>query len=271
MAAKVPSRKEQYRKLLKEAAYRPRNLFILATGFVTGIWAHPILIPFGILAYGILCYLDVNTEKFVNAVLTPTETKPRPASAAPKPAEPSPVRLTTPELLQLQVRITTVQKKIQRIYGQTDAFTHALFGDLTEIENLATKSAEFLGKAQTIQHYLLSENTMQIEQDLTALQEKSQNVADDFARRQYQQAYATRRKHLQALQDLQHMYERLVSHVTNVAISLESLHPRMMKLKTAHDTYSEAEIMQVSTQLRQILEDVEQLDSALKTELALPE
>jgi chromosome segregation ATPase len=271
MAEKLRSRESKQKKLLKVSLLNPKNLFVLATGFVAGIFFSPILIPIGIMAYGILCYLDLSSEEFVKKVLQLDEsgssvTDEMPPLSTQQQAQ----KLETKELQSLQANITATKEKIQQLYDNADEFTRALLADLSQVENLVEKSDEFLFKAQAIRNYLASENVSQINQDLTALQEKIQSVSDEFSNRQYQQALVARQKHLESLQDIQRVYERLVSQLTNISISLDSMYSRMMKLKTSEYSLASAESEQVSAQLDQILEDVEQLDTALKQNLALP-
>ena len=271
MAEKLASRKDQQKKLLKGSLLNLKNLCVLATGFVAGIFFAPILIPIGMMAYGILCYLDLSSAEFVKNVLHPEEGGSKAADKKqPLAVPPKAQKLATQELQNLQARIVSSKKKIQQLYDCTDEFTRALFCDFAQVESLVAKSDEFLFKAQNIRNYLASENVAQITQDLTDLQEKIQSVSDEFSNRQYQQALAARQKHLESLRDIQRAYERLVSQVTNISISLDSMYSRMMKLKTSEYSLASAESEQVSVQLNQILKDVEQLDTALTENLSLP-
>jgi uncharacterized phage infection (PIP) family protein YhgE len=271
MTTQLASRQEKHKKIVKAALCRPRNLFILSTGIITGIAAAPILIPIGVMAYGIVCYLDLNSEAFVKKVLQAEEHPAKPlAEPPPQAVLPKTPPLDAPELQHLQTRIAATQGKIQQIYDQADEFTRGLLGDFAQVENLVGKSAEFFSKAQQIRHYLASENVAQIQQEMSSLQEKIQRGRDEFAKRQYQQALAARRKHLESLRDIGQVYERLVSQLTNIAISLDSMHARMMKLKSSEYSLASAESDQVAAQLNRILADVEQLDAALKENLTLP-
>lgn len=275
MGEKLVSRKSKQTKLLKASFLNPKNLFVLATGVVAGVSFSYVLIPIGIMAYGILCYLDLSSVEFAKKVLGFNEHVPdtfvdgdemRSLSDQQKAR-----KLETEELQSLQTNITTTKEKIQQLYNDADEFTRALLGDFSQVESLVRRSDEFLLKAQTIRNYLSSENVEQIKQDITSLQEKTQKISDDFSKRQYEQALNARRKHLQSLQDIKQVYERLVSQLTNISISLDSMYSRMMKLKTSEYSLESADSDQVSTQLDDLLRDVEQLDTALNENLSLPE
>lgn len=276
MGEKLVSRKSKQTKLLKASLLSPKNLFVLATGFAAGVYFSTyVLIPIGIMAYGILCYLDLSSVEFAKKVLGFNEHVPDTVADGDEMRSLSDQqkarKLETKELQSLQANITTTKEKIQRLYSDADEFTRALLGDFSQVENLVRLSDEFLLKAQTIQNYLSSENVEQIKQDITSLQEKIQKISDDFSKRQYEQALNARRKHLQSLQDIQQVYERLVSQLTNISISLDSMYSRMMKLKTSEYSLESADSDQVSTQLDDLLRDVEQLDTALNENLSLPE
>ena len=80
MAASSPTRNEQQKQLLRAALLNPKNLFVLAIGLATGTIA-PILIPIGIMAYGILCYITLSSEEFVKRVLYPNADQQAPENA----------------------------------------------------------------------------------------------------------------------------------------------------------------------------------------------
>jgi len=275
MTKKLASRKSKIRKLLKTSLLNPKNLFVLATGFVAGTFFSYVLIPIGIMAYGILCYLDLSSEEFAKKALgfdkgvsdaALDDEEMRSLSDQQKAQ-----KLEEKELQSLQANIAATEEKIQQLYDNTDDFTRALLGDFSQIENLIKKSDEFLFKAQTIRNYLSSEDLAQIKQDITSLQGKIQSISDDFSKRQYEQALNARHKHLESLRDIQQVYERLVSQLTNISISLDSMYSRMMKLKTSEYSLESAEGDQVSTQLNDLLRDVEHLDTALNENLSLPD
>ncbi|MBD3308495.1 hypothetical protein GF339_18865 [candidate division KSB3 bacterium] len=273
MAKGLTPLKTKQTVVVKASLLNPKNLFVLATGLVTGGLFSPILIPLGVLAYGVMCYLDLSSEEFVNKIL---RTQASPADAARGAghalSDPHPgLALTTKELQDLRAKIFTTRGKIQRLYEHTDDFTRQMLGELSQTEELVERSDTFLAKAQHIRDYLASENVGQIRRDIAFLQDKISTVEDDFSRRQYQQALETRYRHLDTLRDIQQVYERLVSQLTNIGISLESIYSSMMKLKTSEYSLASAESDQVSAQLTHLLREAETLDSALDEQLTLPD
>lgn len=268
MTTHMISRKEQQKKVLKASLLNPKNLFVLAIGLASGAFS-PMLIPIGFMAYGILCYLDISSEEFVTKVLKlPTRVSKTAEEIRPLSDQQKAQTLETEDLQRLRSHLLASKEKI---YENTDDFTQRLLGNLSQIENLVERGEAFLFKAQTIRNYLASEDHEKIQQDIALLQEKIRSIHDDFSQRQYQQALETRHKHLETLQDIQRMYERLVSQVTNIWMSLDSIYSRIMKLKTSESSPVNAESEQVSSQLTHLLEDVEQLDTALNEHLALSE
>lgn len=263
-------RKDQQKKVLKASLLNPKNLFVLAIGLATGAISY-VLIPVGILAYGILCYLDVSSKDFVDRVLgrkpnNSSERKIRPISQ-----QQATIILNAEDLQQLQTNIMTVREKIQHLYEEADDFTQNILRGFFQIDNLVERSEAFLLKAQKIRNYLISEDIDRIQQDITSLEEKIRNVDDSFSKRQYQQALEARYKHLESLYDIQQFYQRLASQLTNISISLDSVYSRIMKLKTSEYSQARIESEEVSAQLTQLMEDVEQLDTALSRDLNLPE
>ncbi len=274
MAQKLTSHKSKQKTLLKASLFNFKNLFVLGTGIVAGASFSYILIPIGIVAYGVLCYLDLSSEEFAKKVLTSHKSSSKAPLAHKDTDSPSeqahPRKLKVKELQDLREKIFTTKEKIRQLYDEVDDFIRKLLGDFSQTESLTEKSDELLFKAQNIRDYLASENVGQIQHDITTLQEKIRLVSDDFSRQQYQQALNTRYKHLETLREIQQVYERLVSQLTNISISLESMYSRIMKLKTTEYSLESAESDQVTCQLNDILQEVEQLDSALNDTFSLP-
>ena len=265
------SRKEERTKVLKAAFLNPKNLFVLAIGLVTGTISM-VLIPIGIMAYGILCYLDLSSEDFVQSVLYPQTDSSSHDSETTRILSDHQLAKTlhTSELRKLSANITASRGRIQHIYRQADTFLQEMFGDVLQVDELVERSQNFLLKAQTIRNYLVSENIDKLNQDIDALNDKIDHTTDHFSQRQYQQALRARQQHLESLQDVQRMYERLVSQLTNISLSLDSIYSRMMKLKTS-DYSTNAESDLVSAQLMQLLEDIDLLDTALSEHLGFSE
>lgn len=261
-------RRDQRKQLLRAAFLNPKNLFVLAIGLLTGTIA-TILIPIGIMAYGILCYLDLSSEEFVKRVLYPNTGSPSEETEIIHSFSEQELAQTleAKELQRLSADIITSREKIQRFYDQAEPFLQQILGDLFQVDNLVERSGAFLLKAQTIRNYLASEDVEKIHGDIITLEEKIQQVSDDFSQQQYQQALEARQKHLESLEDIQKIYERLISQLTNISLSLDSIYSRMMKLKSSDYSLKSAESDQVSEQLNRLVADVEQLDAALNDNL----
>ena len=265
------SRKEERTKVLKAALLNPKNLLVLAIGLVTGTIS-TVLIPIGIMAYGILCYLDLSSEDFVQSVLYPQTASSSHDSEAIRLLSKQQLAQTlhTKELRELSANIATSKERIQYVYDQADTFLQEMFGDMLHIDELVERSQKFLLKAQTIRNYLVSENIDKLYRDIDSLNSKIEQTTDHFSQRQYQQALKARQQHLESLQDVQRMYERLVSQLINISLSLDSIYSRIMKLKTS-DYSATAESDLVSAQLMQLLEDINLLDTALSEHLRFSE
>ena len=264
------TRQAKQRTIVKAALLNPKNLFVLGVGVLSGAFFATILIPLGMMAYGILCYLDFSSEEFVKKILHHDDCADDIAAEAEFKRDIRAPSLKIKELQQLRDDITTTQEKIHAFYAGADGFTRRLLGELTQIDELSCRSHDLLLKAQDIRMYLGSENIAKVKQDVALLQEKIRNVRDDFSRQQYQQALDARHKQLDTFRDIQQVHERLISQVTNISMSLESMYVKMMKLKTAEYALAKAESDRVAQQLTGLLDDVEQLDSALNDHLSLP-
>ena len=99
------------------------------------------------------------------------------------------------------------------------------------------------------------------------LEDKIDQVSDDFSQRQYEQALAARHNYLESLDDIHKIDKCLTSQLTNISLSLDSIYSSMMKLKSSDYSLHSAESDQVSEQLNHLVADVEQLDAALNQNL----
>lgn len=267
-----PLFKEARYAILKAALLKPTNLLVLAGGCLAANFSF-MLIPVGIMAYGILCYLDVSNDEFVKKILSRMEqpdSEPRRHPAPKNITLPADSATTlAPELRQFHQQIAAMSQKIAASYHQADDFTRQLIGDLSQIEEIAAKSERFIRNAQQIADYLASADETQIQQGIERLKATLRQTTDEFSRSQYQQALEHRHAHLQTIRDLQRIYERLRSQLTNIEIAFESIYSRMVKLNSTDAALTDAESQAVAAQLRRMLGDMAQLDAALNEQLAL--
>jgi Ni,Fe-hydrogenase I large subunit len=272
MPVSSQTRKDQRKKLLRAAFLNPKNLIVLVIGITLGI-IDTTVIPIGIMAYGLLCYLNLNSDEFVKQVLYPNTGSPAEATGLIHSFSEQEFAQTleAEELRHLRTNIMASQEKIQQLYTQAEPFLQHMFGDMFQVENLVERSGAFLLKAQTIQNYLDSEDLEKIYDDIAALEGKIQQVSDEFSKQQYRQALEARQKHLESLEDIHKIDERLISQLTNISLSLDSIYSRMMKLKSSDYSMKSAESDQVSEQLNRLVADVEQLDAALNENLGFEE
>lgn len=256
-------RRDQRTRVLRAALLSPRNLMVLGIGGAAGgiAWY---AIPFGILAYGLLCYIDLHSEEFIASVLPPEQSEsPAHEQLYAFSADELAQSIEAGDLRRLDENIRASQEKIHRLRTQSDPMMQHLLRDLSSIDSLVERSQAFLYKAQTLRNYLRSENIPKIERELEGLEAKVRDVSDEFSQRQYAQALQARQSHLAALAEIRRIDERLTSQLTNIALSLDSLYSRMMKLKSADYSFQDAESEHLSEQLTSLLNDVELLDDAL--------
>ncbi|GAK52370.1 hypothetical protein U14_03621 [Candidatus Moduliflexus flocculans] len=256
--------------ILKAALFKPLNLMILVGGCLAATFSLA-LIPVGVMAYGILCYLDVSNDDFVKKIsIKKTPFEPKPAQQRPLntmlPAAANPTEALIPELQRLQKQIAAMNQKIADGYSQVDDFTRQLIGNLSQIEEIAGKSQHFIRNAQQIAEYLAATDEVQIQRGIEDLRATLRATSDSFSRSQYQQALEHRQAHLQTIHDLQRIYERLCSQLTNIAVAFESIHSRIVKLSSADITLTDAESQAIAGQLRRILGEMEQLDAAMNAQ-----
>ncbi len=265
------SKEERY-AILHAALLKPTNLLVLAVGCLAAKFSF-MLIPVGIMAYGILCYLDVSNDEFVKKILgTMGRAEALPIHQRPTinpPLSTDSAETLTPELWQFQQQIAVMNRKIADSYHQADDFTRQLIGDLSQIEEIAEKSQRFIRKAQQITDYLASADATQVQEGIESLQATLRATTDTFSQSQYQQALENRQAHLQTIRDLQCIYERLRSQLTNIAVAFESIYSRMVKLSSTDVTLTDVESQAVAAQLQRMLRDMAQLDAAMNAQLAL--
>ncbi|PIE32552.1 hypothetical protein CSA56_15225 [candidate division KSB3 bacterium] len=258
--------KQQRQKLLKASLLKPMNVLVLTTGILAGTFSG-VLIPVGIVAYGVLCYLDLSSDSFFKQTLKLETCLDDTRKLRFQPTLPFSVEtlrhLEASEIRELQQHILTTFQKITRLYEELDDFTKKLWGELAPVRELVERSGQLLHKAQHIKYYLDSEQMMSIQDDIAVFQKKIDQSGDPFVQTQYQHALNARKLHLTNIEDIQRSYERFISQLTNISISLDSLHSRMMKLSTTEQSVVEPDSGQITEQLHSMLHDMELLDAAL--------
>lgn len=268
----MPDKHRYSHIVLKAAFLKPLHLFVLGLGIFGGIVFSAALIPVGIAAYGVLCYLDLSNEEFIHHILRRQNSRQQQVSEKNVSAvSASAAQYSVHELQQLGKNIEAVRDKIAQVYAHSDEFTRTLLGDFATIESLVTQSLSFLAKAQAIRAYLVSEDVNQSRQDVKTLQQKVENARDEFSLRQYQNALDARKSHLHTLYELQQLEDRLVAQVTNISRSLESFYSRMVKLCTLEAALASAESEHIARQLDELLTDLELFDQAISEHTFLPE
>ncbi len=268
---KTALKKRRQHTLLKASLLKPTNLLVLVVGCLAGNFSLA-LVPIGIAAYGALCFLDFSNKDFAKKVFTkapgvsdlPADSSPLPQGFRFKSSQ----SLRVPELTSLQGDVVRIGRNISQLYNDADDMTRQLLGELSRIEELGMRSERFLKKAQGLRDYLDTEDFEQIEQGIATLQAKTETSQDPFAQQQYRQALMARTKHRQNIQDIQQAYERLVSQVTNISTSLESLYSRMIKINSAGCGSAQFESEDVSKELQNMLQEMEYLESALNEQLS---
>lgn len=257
--------------LLKASLLKPTNLLVLVIGCLAGNFSLA-LVPIGMAAYGALCWLDFSNKDFAKKIFADADgasnlselNSPLPQGFRFKLSQP----LQAPELKSLQEDVVRIGLKIAKLYDDADDMTRRLLGDLSRIEEFGVRSERFLQKAQSLRDYLNTEDFEVLEQGVAALQAKIELSRDPFAQQQYQQALMARTKHRQNILDIQQAYERLVSQVTNISISLESLYSRMVKISNTECASAQSENEQVSKELQGMLQEMEYLELALNEQFS---
>jgi hypothetical protein len=121
--------------------------------------------------------------------------------------------------------------EIARVLSKTPIDVQAnLTMALASVDELEERVASLAERAEYIARYLATTNIAKVRDDVNQLSHRVQSTRDAEALAQYKAAYAARLEHLNTLEELAAVRERIGAAMLNIASSLEGLPPKIVRM-----------------------------------------
>jgi hypothetical protein len=160
--------------------------------------------------------------------------------------------------------LETAQKQLQRVLVETpdDVKSH-LSSVLAASEELATRAAGLAERAELLSRYLATENVPLVARDLQDLVDRAARAQDPEVKRNYEAARASREEHLKVLGDLTSARERTIASLLSVALTLEALPAKVVRMRTLDEQAMDRLTGDVQSELERMNGDVRALEETL--------
>ena len=226
-----------------------RTLHIVVLGVsgvvaaATGLWA--------IFAVGLLAYVALVAYELMS-----------PAPAAPLlpagPTFPAVELLRDREARAAVGRLGASRVELERLIATLPPHVlEPILPSLFAVPELEGHALRLIERTEELGHYLRSQDAAALRTDIEASRKALDRARDPSTRKEHEQALEARTQQLQAIEDLSTTVERIGANLSRIVATVESLPPRLMRLRSIDaDTLSRvggdvgAEVDQMNQELR---------------------
>lgn len=212
-------------KVIARAVAGPVNLAVGAAGAIGGMLLHawPVTAVGGI-AYLAMVAWDLVSPEFWSKVsageVLPPSRLPQPDSAK----DPA-VRSTVRELW-------IARNELARVIGEASPQVRGYVGMIiSSLGQLESHAADLVSRADLLGRYLATVSPGLVEQEVARLRAESVATDDPEARRQFEQALASRQEQLRALEDIKDADDRVNGTLSKVVAALQALPAKVVRMQ----------------------------------------
>jgi len=212
-------------KVIARAVAGPVNLAVAGAGvagsLLLGSWP---LAALGGVAYAAMVAWDLVTPEFWNKV---SAKELLPASRLPSPdsVDDPAVRSTVRELW-------IARGELARVIGEASPQVRGYVGMIvSSLGQLESNAAELVSRADLLARYLSTASPSLVETEVARLRAESVATDDAEARRQYEQALASRQEQLKALEDIKDARDRVNGTLSKVVAALQALPAKVVRMQ----------------------------------------
>jgi len=212
-------------KVVARAVAGPVNLAVAGASALGGFLLHSWpLAALGGIAYAALVAWDLVTPEFWSKVsaqdVLPASQLPDPSSVQ----DPG-VRSTVRELW-------VARGELARVIGEASPQVRGYVGMITSsLRQLETHAAELVSRADLLTRYLSSVSPTMVEGEVARLRAESVATDDPEARKQFEQALASRQEQLKTLGDIQDARDRVNGTLSKVVAALQALPAKVVRMQ----------------------------------------
>lgn len=232
---------------LSAALGRTLHIVVLGVSGVvaaaTGLWA---VFAIGLLAYGALVAYELQAA--------PPSTPLLPDG----PAFPEVADLIDPQARQAVPQLRAARAELVRLLAALPPHVlEPILPSLLAVPELEGHALRLIERAEELRRYLQTQDAVALRREMDDTRAALDRARDKATWKEHQQALEARGQRLQAIEDLSTTVERIGANLSRIVATVESLPPRLMRLRTIDaDTLSRvggdvgAEVDQMNQELR---------------------
>ena len=212
-------------KVVARAVAGPVNLAVGAAGAVGGLLLHawPVA-ALGGLAYAAMVAWDLVTPAFWSKV--------EGASLLPPSRLPDPDSVRDPAVRATVRELWVARNELARVIGDASPQVRGYVGILvSSLDQLESHAAQLVERADLLGRYLSTVSPSLVETEVARLRAESVATDDPEARRQFEQALASRQEQLTALEDIKDARDRVNGTLSKVVAALQALPPKVVRMQ----------------------------------------
>ncbi len=254
-----PTRQQEFRAILLNAATRPMAGLVVAITLAIGFTISPLFFPVGALFYALIVYSSVRdtteSKRVIDDTFYPERTRKLDLN-----------KLAGGYRVALQHALDTRKKIDDAVAATADpGIKKALQGSTGDMEELVGTIYDIAVKAQSLQSALQASNmnVTAITQDVARLEQTVHQTKDDFARGQYQATLDGKRQQLQNYQDTESALNRWHAQLDNALGTLDTIFSQVLRIRSSEVLSLSTATDQVSNSLKSEVEALKATSDAL--------
>ena len=254
-----PTQGTKFRILLLNAMTRPLSAAVVAITIIVGLLVNPWFFAVGGAFYVFLVWSTLQdaqeSKQVLNEVLYPERTRKLDLN-----------RLQGSYRAAIQRALGT-RKKIETAVAETDdpGIRKALADSTDNLDELTGTIYDLALKAQSVQSALqdYSVDTSSVQSDILRLENLVKNTSDSFARSQYQATLDGKRQQLQNYHDTTEAINRWHAQLDNALSTLDTILSQVLRIRSSEVLSLSSATDEVSTSLREQVEQLKATSDAL--------
>jgi hypothetical protein len=232
------------------------NVGVAATGAAGAVALHswPVF-ALGSAAYAALVAWDLVSDK-----------KPQNAYASERRTLDSANAYTDPSARAAVTTVHHARMEIARVLGEAPQEVQVHMTDtLASLGDIEERVARLADRAEYIAQYLARTNLAGVHHDIEMLTERVRSTKNPAARTQFEAALAARTEHLSTLQELSGTHERIGASMLNIAVSLQAIPPKIVKMGALDGDAMDSLSGDVEHDLQRMSGEMKTLEETLKS------
>jgi hypothetical protein len=219
-------------RVVARAVANPLNLGVAGAGAVAawlvGAWP---LAALGGAAYVAMVAMDLTSPTFWRRAMGSGAAAPAAQPMGVTPRALDPAALSDPAVRDAAGLVRRAEDELRRVLSDAQGDVAVQVATLQgSVEELTRRADRLARSGEEISRHLAREDPSALRREIERLEGRAGSAPDDAARRQWSEAAAARRDHLQVLADLGAAQERILASLSRIAAALDGLSAKVVRM-----------------------------------------